>query len=78
MGRQSIHFLFYVNKFWGIGDVAQDYANAAYTATTFATTLTVQIPTTWFSADRAGMIFDYNYTEIEDKKGNELIKSDKK
>jgi hypothetical protein len=68
-----INYGFYVNKFWGIGDDTQDYANAAYTATTFATTLTVQIPTTWFSADRAGMIFDYNHTAIEDKKGNELI-----
>lgn len=68
-----MNYGFYINKFWGIGDDTTDYENANYTATTFATTLTVQIPTTWFSADRAGMIFDYNYTNIVDKKGNEFI-----
>lgn len=71
--KLPMNYGFYVNKYWGIGDQTQDYANAVYTATTFATTLTVQIPTTWFSADRAGLVFDYNYTEIVDKKGNEFI-----
>jgi outer membrane protein assembly factor BamA len=68
-----MNYGFYINKYWGIGDDASDYANAGYSATTFATTLTVQIPTTWFSADRAGIIFDYNYTEVIDRQGNELI-----
>lgn len=68
-----MNYGFYINKYWGIGDETQDYANAAYAATTFATTLTVQIQTTWFSADRAGVIIDYNYTDIVDKKGNEYI-----
>lgn len=71
--KLPMNYGFYVNKFWGVGDDAADYSNAAYSATTFATTLTIQIPTSWFSADRAGMIFDYNHTEIVDKKGNEFI-----
>ena len=71
--RVPMNYGFYVNKYYGIGDQTNDNANANYTATTFATTLTVQIPTTWFSADRAGLIFDYNDTKIVDKKGNEFI-----
>lgn len=68
-----MNYGYYINKYWGVGDDTEEYANAGYAATTFATTLTVQIPTSWFSADRAGMILDYNYTDIIDKKGNELI-----
>ena len=67
---------YFINKYWGIGDSVEDYDNAAYAVNTFSSTLTVQVPPRVFSADRTGIIFDYNYAEIDDKKGNELLEDD--
>lgn len=67
---------FFINKYWGTGDSTEDYENAAYSLNTFKSTLTVQVPPKVFSADRTGLILDYNYTEIVDKKNNELLEDD--
>ncbi|TRX70644.1 BamA/TamA family outer membrane protein [Carboxylicivirga sp. M1479] len=67
---------FFINKFWGIGDDAPNNDNADYSQKTFAVMIGVQIPPWLFSADRTGIILDYNHTDIVDKKGNELLLSD--
>jgi outer membrane protein assembly factor BamA len=60
----------YIDKFWGIGDNTVDTGNEQYTLNSVSATLTFQVPPVWFSADRTGIIFDYNDTEIEDKQNN--------
>jgi len=60
----------YINKFWGIGDNTVDTGNEPYTLNEISATLTFQVPPIMFSADRTGIIFDYNDTEIEDKQNN--------
>ena len=60
----------FIDKFWGIGDNTVDTGNEQYTLNSVSATLTFQVPPLWFSADRTGIIFDYNDTEIEDKQNN--------
>ncbi len=67
---------FFVNKYWGIGDNTEKYENASYSAKTFSTTFTVQVPPEFFYADRTGLIIDYDNTEIVDKMDNELLMND--
>jgi outer membrane protein assembly factor BamA len=64
------NFGHYIDKFWGIGDNTVDTGNEQYTVNSFSATFTFQVPPLMFSADRTGFIFDYNYTEIEDKQNN--------
>jgi outer membrane protein assembly factor BamA len=64
------NFGHYIDKFWGIGDNTVDTGNEQYTLNSVSATLTFQVPPVWFSADRTGIIFDYNDTEIEDKQNN--------
>jgi len=66
-------FGFFVNKYWGIGDQTPEYENASYSVQTFKTTLKAQVPPLLFSADRTGVIFDYDYTEIVDTMDNDLL-----
>ncbi len=66
-------FGYFINKFWGIGDDVPDYDLAAYAMQTFSSTLTIQVPPKIFAADRTGVIFDFDQTEIVDVLDNELI-----
>ncbi len=68
-----INFGSFVNKYWGIGDDTEDNPDASFSMNTFNTTLTFQIPPKFFSADRSGIILDYDYTEITDTMDNELL-----
>ncbi|MGB5321860.1 BamA/TamA family outer membrane protein [Lutimonas sp.] len=70
-------FGFFINKYWGIGDDVPDYDNASYSIQTFTTTVKVQIPPLLlFSADRTGLIFDFDQTDIVDKLGNEKLEDE--
>lgn len=69
-------FGYSVNKYWGIGDETPAYENAAYTMQYFATTFKIQVPPEMFSADRTGIIVDYDNTEIVDYLENDLLKTD--
>jgi len=70
-------FGFFVNKFWGIGDDVPDYEDASYSIQTFTSTVKVQIPPLLlFSADRTGLIFDFDQTDIVDKLGNEKLEDE--
>ncbi len=66
----------FVDKFWGIGHAVPDTGDVSYTKDRFSTTFTLQIPPAWFSADRTGIIFDYDNTTITDKQTNELLLND--
>lgn len=67
---------YFINKFWGVGDETDNYADASYSTTTFSSTITVQVPPRVFAADRTGLIFDIDYTEITDKMDNTLLQND--
>ncbi len=71
-----ISYGYFVNKYWGIGDNTKDYADASYSINTFSSTLIVQIPPKMFLADRTGIIFEYDNTEIVDRFDNELLLND--
>lgn len=68
-----ISFGYFINKFWGIGDDTPDYEDAAYAMQVFSSTITIQVPPWIFSADRTGIVLDYDQTDIVDKKDNELL-----
>ena len=70
-------FGYFVNKFWGIGDDVPDFEDASYAIQTFTTTVKVQMPPLLlFSADRTGLIFDFDKTDIVDKLENEKLEDD--
>jgi outer membrane protein assembly factor BamA len=74
--KAPISFGHFVDKFWGIGSTVPDTGDVAYTKDVFNATFTLQVPPAWFSADRTGIIFDYDNTTIVDKQNNELLLGD--
>jgi len=66
----------FVDKFWGIGNQAPDTDNANYTRDELAVSFTLQLPPVWFSADRAGIVFDYSDTQIDDENSNSFLVND--
>jgi outer membrane protein assembly factor BamA len=71
-----VSFGHYEDRFWGIGNKTKDTGTEKYTRNVFSATINIQAPPLWFAADRSGIILDYDYTEIEDKKENEFLLSD--
>ncbi|MGB2960345.1 MAG: BamA/TamA family outer membrane protein [Bacteroidota bacterium] len=71
-----VSFGHFVDKFWGIGNNTPETGNEQYTLNTFSAELTFQVPPLWFTAQRAGIILDYEYTEIDDKQNNGLLLND--
>jgi len=70
-------FGYFINKYWGIGDDVPDFENASYAIQNFTTTVTVQIPPLLlFSADRTGLIFDFDQTDIVDKLENDKLEDE--
>ncbi|MGB5244414.1 MAG: BamA/TamA family outer membrane protein [Lutimonas sp.] len=69
-------FGYFINKYWGIGNNVPDYEDASYAMQTFTTTIKVQIPPFLFSADRTGLIFDFDQTDIVDKMDNEKLEDE--
>ena len=61
---------YFINKFWGIGNDVPDSDTTNYAQQTFSATLTIQLPPELFSADRTGIIVDYDNTTIKDRMGN--------
>ncbi len=64
---------FFVDKYWGQGDDTPETGNEPYSRQDFSATLYVQSPPLVFAADRSGLVIDYNYTEIFDRKDNSLL-----
>lgn len=65
-----------VDRFWGIGNRTQETGNESYVRELVASTLNVQTKSYLFSADRTGIIFDFNRTTILNKKNNEYLLDD--
>ena len=70
------HFGHFVDKFWGIGNNTPETGNEQYTLDEIALKFDIQLPPLWFAADRSGIIFDYNKTDIVDKQNNKLLQED--
>jgi len=62
-----------VTRFYGIGPSTPDTGNVDYTSKVVSGTLTILGPSLWLTADKAGIVFDYNYTEIVDKEDNQYL-----
>ena len=71
-----VNYGFAVDKYFGPGPESEAPGTEKYSRRYFTASLTFQIPPTLFSADRTGIIFDYDYTSIEDKMENEFLLND--
>jgi len=74
--KAPISYGHFVDKFWGIGNNTVETGNESYARNVFLSSFTLQVPPVWFSAGRTGLVFEYDYTEIEDKMNNELLLDD--
>jgi len=68
--KLPLSYGYFINKFWGVGNDVPDSNTANYAQQTFSATLTIQVPPELFSADRTGIIVDYDNTTIRDKMDN--------
>lgn len=71
-----VSFGHFVDKFWGIGNSTPETGNENYTRDVFSASLIIDTPPILFAADRSGLIFTYENTEIVDKKDNALLIED--
>ena len=62
-----------VTRFYGIGPATPDTGSVDYNSKVVSATLTVLGPSLWLTADKAGIVIDFNYTEIVDKKNNQYL-----
>jgi outer membrane protein assembly factor BamA len=70
------NFGHFVDRFYGIGNNTVETEKEDYVLDQFAATLKFQVPPLWFAADRTGIIFDYDNTEVVDKMNNEFLLND--
>ena len=68
-----LSFGYNVTRFYGIGPTTPDTGNVNYTSKVVSGTLTILGPSFWITADKVGIVFDYNYTEIIDKEDNQYL-----
>ena len=71
-----VSFGHFVDKFWGIGNATIETGGEKYVKNVLTASIKLQIPPLWFASDRSGIIIEYDYTEIEDKKENVLLLED--
>jgi outer membrane protein assembly factor BamA len=66
---------YYVTRFYGIGPATADTGNVDYISRVYTGTLSVLGPSLWLTADKAGIVFDFNYTEMVDKENNSYLEN---
>ena len=71
-----VDYGFFVDRFWGIGNNTPETGNESYTLNRFGITFVIESTPIMFSADRSGIIIDYNNTQIDDKQNNALLNND--
>lgn len=71
-----LSFGYFVSKFYGIGPATPDTGNVEYTSRVYTGTLSVLGPSLWMTADKAGLVFDYNYTEMVETDTNYYLQED--
>lgn len=69
-------YAYIVDKFWGVGNAVPDTGSVSFKMRNINTSFVLQIPPAWFSADRTGLIFEYDNTSIIDKQENQLLLND--
>ena len=74
--KTPLSFGSFVDKFWGLGNESVETGSESYKKNVFSASLFIQSPPIFFSADRSGLIIDYNNTEIIDKEENEYLLND--
>ena len=62
-----------VTRFYGIGPATPDTGNVEYTSKVVSGTLTILGPSLWLTANKAGLVLDFNYTDIVDKEKNQYL-----
>ncbi len=72
--RAPVSYGFFVDKYWGKGDDTPETGNEPYSRQDFSATLYIQSPPAFAAADRSGLVIDYNYTEIIERKENQFLK----
>ena len=68
-----VSFDYNVTRFYGIGPSTPDTGKVDYTSKVLSASLTVLGPSLWLTADKAGIVFDFNYTELVDKEENQYL-----
>jgi hypothetical protein len=71
--RLPMSFGYFVDKFWGVGNNTVETGTETYTRNVFSITLNLQSPPIFFSADRSGLIIDYDNTKIDDKEKKRIF-----
>ncbi len=66
----------FIDKFWGFGNDTGETGNESYTRQGLSVTFVLQSPPVLFSADRSGLIIDFDDTEITDKMDNSFLLDD--
>ena len=70
-----LSFGYYVSRFYGLGPATPDTGNVNYISRVYAGTLSILGPSIWLTATRAGIVFDFNYTEMVDKDSNYYLEN---
>ena len=71
-----LSFGYFVSKFYGIGPATPDTGNVDYTSKVYSATLSILGPSLWITANQAGIVFDYNYTQTVDTDTNYYIQDE--
>jgi outer membrane protein assembly factor BamA len=72
-----LSFGYYVSRLYGIGPASPDTGNVNYTSRVYAGTLSILGPSLWLTANKAGIVIDYNFTEMVDKENNYYLENNK-
>lgn len=66
----------YVDKFYGIGNDTPDLGTERYVADRNGIEIEVETPPLFFISDRAGLVYDFEYSEIVDTQENPYLQDD--
>jgi outer membrane protein assembly factor BamA len=72
----NISFGHYVDKFYGIGNDTPDLGTERYVADRNGVEIEVETPPLFFISDRAGLVYDFEYSEIVDVQENPYLQDD--
>ena len=71
----NLDYGYYVDKFWGIGNTTPDIENEEYISSGWGLEVSLQIPPLLelIGNSKTGLIYDFFYNNIEDKKSNPYL-----
>ncbi|MCZ6671763.1 MAG: BamA/TamA family outer membrane protein [Verrucomicrobia bacterium] len=71
----SLDFGRYVDRFYGIGNDTPDIDNVDFDSRVFGADLNFQLPSLFHLSYRSGIIYDFSYNDVIDKKDNPYLLS---